>query len=228
MLTHGIPIHFAPFQTTFHSCIYMIHPHTELQFISDEIGFGVVATQLIPKGTITWVLDDLDQEFTPKQFSKMPPRMKQMLDFYTYRNNKGNFVLCWDHARFVNHSFNSSCLSTCYDFEFAIRDIHPGEQLTDDYGYLNTTEPFKAVDEGTKRKIVYPDDLLRMSNEWDKVLREVFPLMLQVKQPLMDLLPENTRRKAEKVALGKTPMDSIGKNYYPGPTIQSANGHIKL
>jgi hypothetical protein len=27
----------------------MIHPHTELRFISDDIGYGVVATQFIRK-----------------------------------------------------------------------------------------------------------------------------------------------------------------------------------
>ena len=31
----------------------------------------------------------------------------------------------------VNHSFKSTCMSTAYDFEIAIRDIYPGEQLTD-------------------------------------------------------------------------------------------------
>ncbi|HAV55880.1 MAG TPA: SET domain-containing protein-lysine N-methyltransferase, partial [Aequorivita sp.] len=43
----------------------MIHPKTELKFISDQIGYGVVATEFIPAGTITWALDDLDREFTP-------------------------------------------------------------------------------------------------------------------------------------------------------------------
>jgi uncharacterized protein len=197
----------------------MIHPDTELQFISPEIGFGVVATKLIPKGTITWALDDLDQEFTPKQVARMTPRMKRMLDHYTYRNNKGNFVLCWDHARFVNHSFRSNCLSTCYDFEFAIRDILPGEQLTDDYGYLNITEPFEGVDEGTDRKIVYPDDLIRMAPEWDRELAQVFPLMTKVAQPLADLLPERIWKKAVKIAEGKQAPDSIGLNYYPDKAV---------
>jgi len=36
----------------------MIHPDTEVRFINDEIGYGVVAKKLIPKGTITWVQDD--------------------------------------------------------------------------------------------------------------------------------------------------------------------------
>jgi len=139
----------------------MIHPHTEIKFISHEVGYGVVATQFIPAGTITWVLDKLDREFTPEEFRKMAPVYQDILETYTYRNNLGNLVLCWDHGKYVNHSFRSNCLTTAYDFEIAIRDIRRGEQLTDDYGYLNITSPFRGVDEGTKRKKVYPDDLLK-------------------------------------------------------------------
>src|SRR4051812_18240825 len=104
----------------------MIHPNTELRFISPEKGYGVVATQLIPKGTITWVLDPLDQEFTAEEIAKMPARIRKILDTYTYRDNKGHFIMCWDNARFVNHSYHSNCLSTAYNFELAIRDIYPG------------------------------------------------------------------------------------------------------
>lgn len=136
----------------------MIHPHTELRFISPEIGHGVVATQFIPAGTITWVLDKLDQRFSPKQFENFEPIYQNILEYYTFRNGDGKLILCWDNGRFVNHSFNSNCLSTAYDFEIAIRDIQPGEQLTDDYGYLNISTPFRGIDEGTKRKVVYPDD----------------------------------------------------------------------
>ncbi|MGB5273326.1 MAG: SET domain-containing protein, partial [Flavobacteriaceae bacterium] len=152
----------------------MIHPNTELKFISREVGYGVVATEFIPAGTITWVLDKLDREFTPSAFEAMSPIYQNILDTYTYRNSDGNFVLCWDLGRYVNHSFNSNCLTSAYDFELAIRDIQPGEQLTDDYGYLNIPQPFRGVDEGTKRKIVYPDDLLRYYKTWDKKLMGVF------------------------------------------------------
>lgn len=139
----------------------MIHPHTELRFISNEIGHGVFATKLIPAGTITWVLDKLDRVFTSTEFQALDPVYQNILDYYTFRNNKGQYVLCWDNGRYVNHSFNSNCLTTAYDFEIAIRDIQPDEQLTDDYGYLNITLPFRGIDEGTKRKTVYPDDLVK-------------------------------------------------------------------
>jgi uncharacterized protein len=192
----------------------MIHPKTELRFINETIGYGVVAKEFIPAGTITWALDKLDREFTPAEVLKMDTIYQEIIDTYTYRNNKGNFVLCWDNARFVNHSFRSNCLSTAYDFEIAIRDIHPGEQLTDDYGYLNITEPFKADDEGTKRKIVYPDDLLKLSPVWDKELLKNFPKIAKVDQPLQTLLSKATWKKVNNIIQGKEKMLSIISCYY--------------
>lgn len=192
----------------------MIHPKTELKFISNEIGYGVVATEFIPAGTITWALDDLDREFTPAKLKKMNPLYQNILETYCYRNNKGNFVLCWDYGRYVNHSFKSNCLSTAYDFEIAIRDIQPGEELTDDYGYLNVTEPFTGIDEGTRRKTVYPDDLLNHHQAWDKVLIKNFPKILKVEQPLKSLITPKLWNDINAIVEGKTEMKSIKENHF--------------
>lgn len=198
----------------------MIHPHTELQFISDEIGFGVVATKFIPAGTITWALDKLDREFSPENFENMEPLYQDILDTYSYRNGRGNFVLCWDLGRYVNHSFNSNCISTAYDFELAIRDIHVGEQLTDDYGYLNVAKPFKGIEEGTARKIVYPDDLLHFAHEWDRKLLHVFPKINSLNQPLISLLTEETKVEINEIISGKKQMSSIANLYYDSVKIK--------
>lgn len=194
----------------------MIHPKTELKFISNEIGYGVVATDCIPAGTITWVLDKLDREFSPEHLLEMDQIYIEILDTYSYRNNKGNFVLCWDNARFVNHSFHANCLSTAYDFEIAFRDIMPGEQLTDDYGYLNISRPFRAADEGTRRKIVYPDDLVRYHRVWGSKIKRVFPKIRQLEQPLQSLLSEDTWSIIDDVNRGLREMDSILTNFYNG------------
>ncbi len=194
----------------------MIHPHTELRFINETIGYGVVATRDIPAGTITWVLDALDREFTAKAYQKMTPLYKTILDTYTYRNNKGNYILCWDLGRYVNHSFRSNCLSTAYEFEIAIRDIKKGEQLTDDYGYLNLHEPFEGIDEGTERKVVYPDDLLHFHKVWDADILKVFGLIPEKEQPLMPLIAPATQKTIEQIIGGKKEMDSILLNYYRG------------
>ncbi len=193
----------------------MIHPHTELKFISEEIGYGVVATEFIPAGTITWVLDKFDREFSQAEVENMKPIYQNILETYSFRNNNGNFVLCWDNGRFVNHSFNSNCLTTAYDFEIAIRDIHPGEELTDDYGYLNISEPFRGINEGTKRKVVYPDDLLKYYKVWDKKLLKEFGTIPKLPQPLRELISDETWEEVVAVAENKKEMSSIINNYYP-------------
>lgn len=192
----------------------MIHPKTELKFISNQVGYGVVATELIPAGTITWVLDKLDREFSPSDFQNMEPIYQTILDTYTYRNNNGNYVLCWDNGRYVNHSFNSNCLTTAYDFEIAIRDIQPGEQLTDDYGYLNVPYPFRGIDEGTRRKVVYPNDLVKYYKVWDRKIEKAIKKINILEQPLKELIKQETWQKVQNIIEGREQMDSILTNYY--------------
>lgn len=170
-----------------------MHPHTKVQFISDEVGHGVIATAFIPKGTVTWVQDPLDRVFTPEQVHSLPTESQDLLEYFAFRNSMGNMVLCWDHARYVNHSFRSNCLSTVFDFEIAVRDIHEGEQLTDDYGYLNLNAPWKPMDEGTRRKWVRPDDSVRYAPIWDRTLNQAMKRLEKVNQPLMHWIPMETR-----------------------------------
>ncbi|MDQ6814811.1 MAG: SET domain-containing protein [Bacteroidota bacterium] len=193
----------------------MIYPHTELQFISPKIGYGVVANKLIPKGTITWASDELDQTFTRKQVEAMDEVYKDILFKYTYRDYKGDFILCWDHSRFVNHSFNSNCITTAYNFEVAVRDIYPGEELTDDYGYLNCLEPFECLPEpNTNRTHVMPDDLLYFYKEWDDKVLLAFKQFNHVQQPLAFLIETTYRKKVSSVGIGSEPMDSILNCFY--------------
>ena len=191
-----------------------MHPDTEVRFINEVIGYGVVAKKFIPRGTITWVQDDLDRVLSPNEVEKMHPAVQEQVEKYSFRNNKGHLVLCWDLAKYVNHSFNANCLSSAYDFEVAVRDIQPGEQLTDDYGYLNISEPFKAVDEGTGRDTVYPDDLLKYHEKWDRQLQEAFQDFEEVEQPLQELVPAAILEKIKSLLAKNEPLDSILNLYY--------------
>ncbi|MFN3917807.1 MAG: SET domain-containing protein [Flavobacteriales bacterium] len=193
----------------------MIHPDTEVRFISDEIGYGVVATRLIPKGTITWVADKLDRVFTQEEFNQMDSIYQDILEKYTFRDKDGKLILCWDNARFVNHSFNSSCVSTAYNFEIAVRDIHPGEQLTDDYGYLNVSEPFDCItEEGSDRTAVYPDDLLKYHSIWDAKVEEAIQFTPKLEQPLKNLLENGVWNKVLRIANREEKLQSILSCYY--------------
>lgn len=192
----------------------MIHPSTELKFISPEKGYGVVAKAFIPKGTITWVQDELDRVFTDKDLEKFDAAYREILDEYCFRDQNGHHILCWDIGRFVNHSFKSNCMTTPYNFEIAIRDIYPGEELTDDYGYLNISEPFSAIPEDSERTVVYPDDLLRLYPQWDAQISEAFPFIHQVTQPLHTFLPKMVQNKIDNIIFGQDSLASILTCYY--------------
>lgn len=163
----------------------MIHPQTELRRVDDVIGLGVFATAFIPKGTIVWALDALDQRLDGARAASLDPGYAPILDRYAFTNARGEHVLCWDLARFVNHSCAATCLSPGFDFEIAVRDIQAGEELTDDYGSLNLTEDFPCrCGSPACRGTVRPDDMSRLALTWDRRLRAAFRSLLSVPQPL--------------------------------------------
>lgn len=192
----------------------MIFPFTRVTHISAEKGLGVVATEKIPKGTITWVFDELDREFSPEAFARMSPLTQESILNYSYTNRTGNLVFCWDNERYINHSFKANCMLTPYNFEIALQDIEKDEELTDDYGFLNIIAPFSADSEGTDRTTVYPDDLLRYSDIWDAQLRQAFAHLLEVRQPLKPYFSPADWQQVVSIASGQKPMESIRTCYF--------------
>jgi hypothetical protein len=193
----------------------MLHPHTALLFVNEIVGHGVFATQPIPKGTITWVRDALDQELSPKTIAELNPEVRETILTYCYRNAKGNYILCWDHTKYINHSFNANCMTTPYGFEIAVRDIAEGEQLTNDYGTLNIIEQFEPCDEGHERKIIYPNDLKTFHAIWDQQIKDAITFLDEVEQPLQ---PYFEREKWQIIVeLGRHPQlcRSLLECWYP-------------
>lgn len=192
----------------------MIHPDTQVHFINEEKGYGLVAVRTLPRGTITWTLDPLDKQISPAEMAGYEERFRDILLKYSFRNNRGNYIFCWDNGRYINHSFDSNCCLTPYNFEIAIRDIAPGEELTDDYGYLNIIEPFEAQPEGGQRTVVHPDDLLRYSGMWDANIAAAFPDIIRVEQALKNYLPEGIWKTIEDIERGKRKLESIRSCYF--------------
>ena len=145
------------------------------------------------ESTITWALDPLDQIISAGRLSHLPQSVSAQVDKYSYPNSAGDRVLCWDHGRFVNHSCEAACLSPGFDFEIAIRDIFPGDEITDDYGTLNLDNAFLCLCGSPHcRKQVRPDDPLRHARQWDRLIATAFPSIERVEQPLWDLVREKT------------------------------------
>ena len=187
----------------------MMHPSTELRFISDEVGFGVFARDPLPRGTITWTADELDQHFTRDQIERLHPICRQAVERFAYIDPAGIFVLCWDHGRYVNHSCDPNCLSAGFQFEFAIRDIPAGEQLTDDYGLMNLQIPLECRCGSPKcRRVIGPNDIESHMHIWDALVRDAFESIGKVDQPLWPLVAEAS--ELEAVLRGDRPIPSCG------------------
>lgn len=150
---------------------------------------GAFATRLIPRGTIVWVRDTLDRAIRPQELARMPDIQRDRTLHFGFFDRHGDLILAWDQTRYVNHDCEPSCISPGYEFELAVRDIRPGEQLTNDYATLNLTRGFEcACGSAGCRGRFDPRDAALHVQHWDQQLRAVWPTIALVDQPLWPLV----------------------------------------
>jgi spermidine synthase len=115
---------------------------------SGELGLGLFATRLIPKGTHWWKAgQDNVLNVTKRQYdvlmrselarSAASRQLLEAIQMYGYINDETNqVVVALDNSRFVNHSDtpNSDCAPEDPNNQaMANRDILPGEEICEDY-----------------------------------------------------------------------------------------------
>jgi uncharacterized protein len=196
----------------------MMHPDTELRFIDSDIGYGVFATAPIPRGTVVWVLCRLDRILTPAELAALPLPYLPIVEKYAYVNGDQNQVLCWDHARYLNHSCRPSMRGLGSEFEIAVRNITPGEHITCEYGALNLTQPMQCrCGAPGCRHTIGRDDVLTLSPLWDREVAESLPFAAGVAQPLLPFAcgPEQFRDWVD----GKAPLPSL-RDYHAGSIVR--------
>ncbi|MEX2483011.1 MAG: SET domain-containing protein [Brumimicrobium sp.] len=177
----------------------MIHSKTELRFINDLVGYGVFATENIPEGTIIYVKDSLEIVISIEDYEKHNDSIKEVIEKYSYIDPKGDRVISWDFAKFVNHCCNFNTISTGYGFEIAVRDILKGEQITDEYGAFNlTVEMDITCSNENCRKKIKPSDFDSYYSEWDKKIQKSLLKFNDVDQPLFSFLDEETKSELDK------------------------------
>ena len=102
-------------------------------------GLGVFALAPIAKGTPVWrFAKGLDMEFSPDIVNGLPEHVRTFFSRYGYLDrNVKRFILCFDDARFVNHSETANVATDYtqdrYGLDVALRDIAAGEEITMDY-----------------------------------------------------------------------------------------------
>lgn len=104
-------------------------------------GIGLFADQFIPRGTLIWKFAngfDLRIDMSNLQDIESEPAREQFLK-YAYLNSRTlKYVLCFDDARFFNHSENPNVIGIDdvneeEGINIAVRDINKNEELTVDY-----------------------------------------------------------------------------------------------
>jgi SET domain-containing protein len=103
-------------------------------------GIGLFADQKILKGTTIWEFTPgFDLKLTERDTKKLSQQARDYLMIYAYRSKKSHvWILPMDNGRYFNHSDTPNTLSTYSEDQEevvtkAIKDIEPGEEITDDY-----------------------------------------------------------------------------------------------
>jgi len=188
----------------------MIHPKSKLVYINDLVGYGLFATEFIPEGTITYVKDELEIEIPLHKLSEYSLPIREQIEKYSYRDEKGNMILSWDFGKYVNHSCSPNTISTGYGFEIAIKDIFEGEQITDEYGIFNL-EYEMMCECGSKncRKIILPEDFEAYYQKWDQKIRSSLKKYTLVDQPLLPFIDNESLQQLHEFKLDESKYRSV-------------------
>ncbi|MCG6975786.1 MAG: SET domain-containing protein-lysine N-methyltransferase [Acidiferrobacterales bacterium] len=177
----------------------MLHPATELGAVSPDIGVGIFASGFIPKGTIIYIKDPLEIVIEEGDNRLQDPAMRKLIDRYSYMEPTGKRIVSWDLAKYMNHSCDANSISTGYGFEIAIRDIEPGEEITDDYGLLNVEQRMPCCCGASNcRGWIGEDDIQKYHTKWDSLARDALAYYYYVSQPLGGLMDTLTRRQLQR------------------------------
>lgn len=169
----------------------MIHPDTELKWINTQLGHGVFATRFIPKGTLLWTQCAFDIVLDPAKLAALSPSLQAIAMTYGYVDHDGDTILCWDMGRFVNHACRPAMLSLGPHLEICVRDLHPGTELTCDYGTLNYSQVLSCrCGHPDCRGEIRAEDALAFDAQWQQQLEDAVSVGGNVAQPLLQYVRE--------------------------------------
>lgn len=189
----------------------MMHPHTQCTPIDSVVGAGVIATLPIPRGSLVWVMDALDQSIPESEIAQLPACWGPLVDRWTFSDGRRHRVLPWDHGRYVNHSCAPNCGGTEFGFEIALRDIEAGEQLSNDYAtlFMGPSEAFDCQCGAPNcRSVIDHRQVPEAVAAVRRALTQALDLIESAPQPLWPLL-DAQRLQSARLSLGQSLADVL-------------------
>ncbi|WP_207260112.1 SET domain-containing protein-lysine N-methyltransferase [Desulfovibrio sp. Huiquan2017] len=186
----------------------MMHPKTEVRFVDPTIGYGVFATQDIPRGTIVYVRDCLEAAFAAHAANRLVAANASGKTVYA--DESGVHIVSRDNARYVNHRCDANVMATAYGFEIAVRDIWKGQEVCEEYGLFDLGRDIPLNCGCTRcRKALHPDDMERHHSAWDGLVRDALDRVPDVHQPLMTFLDAEAKHRLRAYLCGEEPYRSV-------------------
>lgn len=163
---------------------------------------------------MAWVLDRFDIIMTPEEVHALPPPYVEIAKRYSYVDPIGSSILCWDHARYMNHHCEPAVRGLTPQFQITVRDVHPGEELTCEYAECNVAHLKCRCSSPRCRREIRAEDLLEHAAAWDAEVRAALVHSRSVPQPLMKFLvdPDPVRSVIE----GRSPAMPMRDFYFAG------------
>ncbi len=207
----------------------MFHPDARVKVVNDRIGYGVYATEFIPEGTITYIKDSLEIIINEDNLEDYSISQQDVIEKYSYVQADGSRVLSWDIAKYVNHCCDPNTISTGYGFEMAIKDINPGEQITDEYALFNLSEPMAiSCRKPGCRKMVSPDDVYKYCDVWDMKIKKSLKKLNRVFQPLIDFMEEKELRELQEFFKDESKYKSVSALIRKPVEVNGYNQQVRL
>ncbi|HYE22088.1 MAG TPA: SET domain-containing protein-lysine N-methyltransferase, partial [Verrucomicrobiae bacterium] len=155
---------------------------------------GIVATKLVPKGSITWILEASSKHYTKEQLKKFSKSYQNKLAHYIY-HVKGQIRYVSSDSKYFNHSCNANTIpyhDKAVEMDVALKDIKPGEEATYEYGFLVEDDEIFDCHCGEKncRKVITkikPGS--KLWKQWEKNVTAVKLFLEKVPQPIIEEAP---------------------------------------
>lgn len=100
-------------------------------------GSGLIARELIPLGTVVWRFQPgFDVLLPATLLEALPTAVREQVQYWSFHHTKTDvYVMSSDDDRFTNHADEPNT-RVDDDCTIAVRDIHPGEEITNNYNEL--------------------------------------------------------------------------------------------
>ena len=103
-------------------------------------GLGLFAAEFVAQGTVIWrFTPGFDQRFSTDVVAEMPVVLQEYVRTYAWLSRQsGLYCFAADNGKYVNHSSQPNSISNHLPSEdevitVALKDIFPGDEITDDY-----------------------------------------------------------------------------------------------